>query len=150
MSLASLLCGRLVRLLHSILGLFKRALCFMRKRENIGELPFTVVVNQSTPDDPYPSAVTSSGWDEHWCEKQDVEDKIEEWRRKKILKNETSNPHSEDVDFFNDMQPDIKKAKKIVLKPKSSQRTRENRNLFGYTDDSNVDVVRLVVYCIFF
>ncbi|EYB91160.1 hypothetical protein Y032_0209g2088 [Ancylostoma ceylanicum] len=115
-------------------------MCFMRKRENIGELPFTVVVRQSAPEDPYPSAVTSSDWDGRWDEKQAVEDKIEEWRRKKTESNQS--PKDDDIDFFNDMQPDIKKPKKLVLKPKvSSQKSQENRNLFGYTDDSNVDVV---------
>ncbi|VDK59301.1 unnamed protein product [Cylicostephanus goldi] len=141
MSLASLLCGRVIRLFHSILGLFKRAMCFMRKRENIGELPFTVVVRHSAPEDPYPSAVTSTGWDEHWDEKQAVEDKIEEWRRKKTETNQSS-PTGEDIDFFNDMQPEIKKPKKVVLRPKMPGRnSQENRNLFGYTDDSHVDVV---------
>ncbi|EYB91157.1 hypothetical protein Y032_0209g2088 [Ancylostoma ceylanicum] len=140
MSFATLLCGRVIRLFQSILGLLKRAMCFMRKRENIGELPFTVVVRQSAPEDPYPSAVTSSDWDGRWDEKQAVEDKIEEWRRKKTESNQS--PKDDDIDFFNDMQPDIKKPKKLVLKPKvSSQKSQENRNLFGYTDDSNVDVV---------
>ncbi|ETN84973.1 hypothetical protein NECAME_01535 [Necator americanus] len=139
MSLASLLCGRVIRLFQSILGLLKRVMCFMRKRENIGELPFTVVVRQSAPDDPYPSAVTSSDWDDRWGEKQAVEDKIEEWRRKKTESNQ--NTKSDDIDFFNDMQPDIKKAKKIMLKPKvSSQKSEENRNLFGYMGDSNVEM----------
>lgn len=110
----------------------------MRKRENIGELPFTVVVRQNAPEDPYPSAVAAAGWDERWEEKQAVEEKIDEWRRKKAEANPTGK--NEDIDFFNDMQPEIKKAKKVVLKSKTQQAPRGNRNLFGFTEDSSVDV----------
>ncbi|VDO94423.1 unnamed protein product [Heligmosomoides polygyrus] len=170
MSLAALICGRVIRIFQSVLGLLKRALCFMRKRENIGELPFTVVVRQNAPEDPYPSAVAAAGWDERWEEKQAVEEKIDEWRRKKavILIQAEANPtgKNEDIDFFNDMQPEIKKAKKVrrlavmrvpfldfepvgillvslkvVLKSKTQQAPRGNRNLFGFTEDSSVDVV---------
>ncbi|KAK6032273.1 hypothetical protein OSTOST_01546 [Ostertagia ostertagi] len=142
MSLASLICGRLLRIFQSILGLMKRALCFMRKRDNIGELPFTVVVRQTAPEDPYPTAVAPAGWDDHWEEKQVVEEKIDEWRRKKAEANQSLSQKNDDIDFFNDMQPNIKKAKKVVLKPKVPQHARENRNLFGFTEDSSVDGVR--------
>uniref|UniRef100_A0A7I4Z1R5 Receptor-binding cancer antigen expressed on SiSo cells n=1 Tax=Haemonchus contortus TaxID=6289 RepID=A0A7I4Z1R5_HAECO len=139
MSLVSLLCGRLLRVLQSILGVVKRALCFMRKRDNIGELPFTVVVRQSAPEDPYPTAVAPGGWDDHWEEKQAVEEKIDEWRRKKAEVNQSQTQKNDDIDFFNDMQPDIKKAKKVVLKPRINQHARENRNLFGFSEDAPVN-----------
>lgn len=85
-----------------------------------------------------------------------------------ILIQAEANPtgKNEDIDFFNDMQPEIKKAKKVrrlavmrvpfldfepvgillvslkvVLKSKTQQAPRGNRNLFGFTEDSSVDVV---------
>ncbi|KAK6055872.1 hypothetical protein COOONC_06624 [Cooperia oncophora] len=88
----------------------------MRKRDNIGELPFTVVVRQTAPEDPYPTAVAHGGWDDHWEEKQVVEEKIDEWRRKKAEANHSQSQKNEDIDFFNDMQPTLRKRKRLSVR----------------------------------
>ncbi|VDM58654.1 unnamed protein product [Angiostrongylus costaricensis] len=130
--------SRMIRLFQSVLGLAKRSLCCSRKRDNIGELPFTVVVRQTAPEDPYPSGSVSTGWDSRWSEKQAVQERIDEWRRKKMEANHSS---IRDIDFFDDMQPNIEKAKKVVLKSTMSQGSSDgSRNLFGFSDDTRVDV----------
>ncbi|KAJ1373686.1 hypothetical protein KIN20_036156 [Parelaphostrongylus tenuis] len=139
MNFVLMLCSRIVRLFQSLLGLIKRSLCCSRKRDNIGELPFTVVMRQAAPDDPYPSGSSASpAWDNRWSEKQSVQERIDEWRRKKMEANHSS---INNTDFFDDMKPNIEKAKKVVLKSKSSRETSSgNRDLFGFTDDTRIDV----------
>uniref|UniRef100_A0A1I7XF11 Ovule protein n=1 Tax=Heterorhabditis bacteriophora TaxID=37862 RepID=A0A1I7XF11_HETBA len=107
-----LICGHILRLIQSVLGVIRRVLCFMRKRSNIGELPYTVNIasRHSSTSQSYQEVPTSMIWDNNWDEKVTIEGKIEEWRKKQVV---------------------IKRN----LCPQSST---EKRNLFEFNADSKV------------
>ncbi|CAI4230258.1 unnamed protein product [Auanema sp. JU1783] len=139
MTFLRLILVRIGHLFKSIAALCSRILCFFsRRRDHIGELPYTVVVAKNNPSDiSIPERVSTDsvgGWDNQWDTKQNVENKIEQWRSTKIAPPQVQ--ETQEPDFFNDMQPDFKKAKKVILRPKmSSQDSVEKKNLFNYTDD---------------
>ncbi|CAJ0933578.1 unnamed protein product, partial [Mesorhabditis belari] len=136
MSMVGLLCGRIFRFLQSFLGIFKRALCFLRKRDNnIGELPFTVAVQRSPSEDSLQySQKPVDSWDSSWEQKAEVDGKIEQYRLEQEKQRTKSVEASDEPNFFDDMAPDIKKAKKVLLKTKRSG-VHQSRNLFDFNND---------------
>ncbi|CAJ0584024.1 unnamed protein product, partial [Mesorhabditis spiculigera] len=145
MSMITLICGRIIRFLHSILGFLKRVVCFWRKRDNnIGELPFTVNVNRGPSEVrsevPILPPVVADQWDSGWEQRDLVDQKIEAYRLEQEKIRTKSVDADEGPNFFDDMAPDIKKARKVVLKPKNSG-SQQSRNLFAFNSDEAVPQV---------
>ncbi|GMT02857.1 hypothetical protein PENTCL1PPCAC_25031, partial [Pristionchus entomophagus] len=151
-----LICGRIGRLLASLFALLQRAVCFGKKRDNIGELPFHVksaaaarrsddrvpLMSQSDDDATtfaaHPMAAAAAAyapvgdsWGEpNWDQQVIVESKIEEFRRKKGEK--TPPPPETQIDFFSDMAPKLTKPN--VLRPVAVRPQKPQRNLFEVND----------------
>ncbi|GMR33152.1 hypothetical protein PMAYCL1PPCAC_03347, partial [Pristionchus mayeri] len=147
-----LICGRIGRMFASLFALLQRAMCFGKKRDNIGELPFHVksaasarrsedrVPLMGATDDfaVHPVAATAAAyapaadsWGEpNWDQQVIVESKIEEFRRKKKGE-KTPPPPEEQIDFFSDMAPKLTKPK--VLRPVAVRPTQQ-RNLFEFSE----------------
>uniref|UniRef100_A0A914WSF0 Uncharacterized protein n=1 Tax=Plectus sambesii TaxID=2011161 RepID=A0A914WSF0_9BILA len=136
-------------LLHSLVVCFKRVLCFLRPRRRTNDsLPFTV----SSQDAVYSldglrgEVPSAQRWDE-WSEKpfsDPVEDKINEYRKKVTLEREqmtrrlTQGDEEElEPDYFNEMAPEVKKTKKLLLKQK--QQT-QRRDLFAVSNEPDIPV----------
>uniref|UniRef100_A0A2A6BGP7 PNPLA domain-containing protein n=1 Tax=Pristionchus pacificus TaxID=54126 RepID=A0A2A6BGP7_PRIPA len=150
-----LICGRIGRMLASLFALLQRAICFGKKRDNIGELPFHVksaaaarlsedrVPLMGSDDEPtfaaHPMAAAAAAyapagdsWSEpNWDQQVIVESKIEEFRRKKAGE-KTPPPPEEQIDFFSDMAPKLTKPK--VLRPVAVRPQPQQRNVFEYSE----------------
>ncbi|VDN91224.1 unnamed protein product [Brugia pahangi] len=120
------------RLIIAILG---RLCCCIKRRKNIGELPYTVA--HQNPQIYWGSDTNKEKW-EDWSDTPfvtSVEEKIIEYRRKKA-ESEIVVEETAETDFFNDMQP------KVVQTPRAYISNYDNTpaqssNLFAMKTDQH-------------
>uniref|UniRef100_A0A7E4UR11 Conserved domain protein n=1 Tax=Panagrellus redivivus TaxID=6233 RepID=A0A7E4UR11_PANRE len=120
-------------------------LFYRPKESNIGELPRfvepdSIVVNQN---DSYnynqiPPPQTQTSWNSWNDAAFGVESKIEEYRRKQAEAQNKANKGPAEPDYFSDLRPEIKAAKRIELPSSSPAQPRQN--LFEFNEDAvNID-----------
>ncbi|ULT83242.1 hypothetical protein L3Y34_012471 [Caenorhabditis briggsae] len=138
-----------MRLLQLIISFF-RSLCNgnrNKKRMEMDDVPFEVVVDNIRGDRKgeeraslLQNEVTDTWGDDDWDKKEEVNDKIEQWRNNNAQKTDTQQPKPED-DLFSTLEPTITSARKVVVAPRGghSQPAAPQKNRFEF-NESNVGV----------
>ncbi|VDK45571.1 unnamed protein product [Anisakis simplex] len=118
MWLNTLVVRKLIQVVRFVTFCLKRILCCSKRRKDSESLPFTV--NKHEPSRDYDSSQSQNQWNS-WSNKpfvNVVEEKIDEYRRKQAellaLASQQENACDE-PDFFSDMQPNVKRAKKVFI-----------------------------------
>ncbi|CAI5454340.1 unnamed protein product [Caenorhabditis angaria] len=135
----------------SIMPLFQTILSFIRslcggnranKRVDMNEIPFEVVVDNfgaHKGEERASLLQNADSWDDaDWDKKEEVNDKIEQWRQTNQPKADHSAPAEDDL--FSTLEPTITSARKVVLKPKGFQQSaqQQKRSLFEFNEESMV------------
>ncbi|BES92078.1 Estrogen receptor Hypothetical protein site associated, antigen, 9 [Nesidiocoris tenuis] len=122
---------KLKAVLVFLLNLVKRSLCcFRRRRKSSADVvPLTDVgvvpdykAQTRTHADQREELANWNGWGDEPKAPQSIEEHIQLYRSQRMAASQPeSNPQSESqVDFFQDMEPAIRKQKKVILRPKDS------------------------------
>ncbi|CCD67559.1 uncharacterized protein CELE_ZK154.4 [Caenorhabditis elegans] len=131
-----------MRLLQLIIA-FIRNLCNgnrNKKRMDVDDLPFEVVVDNGRTERKgeeraslLQNEVTDSWGDDDWDKKEEVNDKIEQWRNSNAQKPDT---HTKpDDDLFSTLEPTITSARKVVLAPRGGFRdTAPKKSRFDFNE----------------
>lgn len=126
-----------------LLGLFRRSLCCFRRRRKMSTdvVPLTgvgVVPSSQTQNDSKADDLTNwNSWDDPGQAKapQTVQEHIQLYRSQLGGQQQPDvQPEQPQMDFFQDMEPHIKKPPKVVLRPKESSQL--NRLAFNPSTES--------------
>ncbi|CAB3399834.1 unnamed protein product [Caenorhabditis bovis] len=128
----------LARVIQTIVVFF-RNLCNRNKknrRMDMDEVPFEVVVDgagQKTDERELLLQSNGDSWDnDDWDKKEEISEKIEQWRQKPEPQQQPP-----DDDLFSNLAPTITSARKIIVKPRTSQHAKvQKRNLFEMSEDT--------------
>lgn len=130
MSIVRAIYVSVMRLFQLIIAFF-RSLCNgnrNKKRMEMDDLPFEVVVDNIRSERKgeeraslLQNEVNDSWGDDDWDKKEEVNDKIEQWRNNHAQKAEANQPKPED-DLFSTLEPTITSARKIVVAPRGAFR----------------------------
>ncbi|KHN80533.1 Receptor-binding cancer antigen [Toxocara canis] len=137
MSMGTLVMRKIFSLVRIILSCLKRVLCCLKRRRGSETLPF--IASRDHPSARYQldPAESANQWDS-WSNKpftNVVEEKIDEYRRKKMeMMSQQENP-PEEPDFFTDMQPNVKRTRKAFVGSTSGSMDAKKENLFAFKDD---------------
>uniref|UniRef100_A0A1I7TW69 Uncharacterized protein n=1 Tax=Caenorhabditis tropicalis TaxID=1561998 RepID=A0A1I7TW69_9PELO len=133
-----------MRLLQLIIS-FIRNLCNgnkNKKRMEMDDLPFEVVVDNVRTDRKgeeraslLQNEVNDSWGDDDWDKKEEVNDKIEQWRNNNAQKPDTHVKPEDDL--FSTLEPTITSARKVVLAPRGGNReAAPAKNRFEFNESS--------------
>uniref|UniRef100_A0A0R3RYS2 Receptor-binding cancer antigen expressed on SiSo cells n=1 Tax=Elaeophora elaphi TaxID=1147741 RepID=A0A0R3RYS2_9BILA len=132
MSTIQALKKRALFIFRLIVAILSRLCCCVKRRKNIGELPFTVA--HQNPQTYWKSVSNDEKW-KGWSDTPfvtSVEEKIVEYRRKKAESEVVS--EEKEMDFFNDMQPKVMQTRRAYID--NYQNTPiQNSNLFAVKTD---------------
>ncbi|CAI2356313.1 unnamed protein product [Caenorhabditis sp. 36 PRJEB53466] len=135
-----------MRLFQAIIA-FIRNLCSggrNKKRMDMDDVPFDVVVDDNVRGDKREERASllqnasMDSWDDNdWDKKEEVNDKIEQWRNSNAHKTEPQ-PTPED-DLFSTLEPTITSARKVVLVPRGGPRdAAPKKSRFDFNEASVV------------
>ncbi|CAO4386021.1 unnamed protein product [Caenorhabditis nigoni] len=139
-----------MRLLQLIISFF-RSLCNgnrNKKRMEMDDVPFEVVVDNIRGDRKgeeraslLQNEVTDTWGDDDWDKKEEVNDKIEQWRNNNAQKTDTQQPKPED-DLFSTLEPTITSARKVVVAPRGGLRqpAAPQKNRFEFNESNVVSI----------
>ncbi|CAD6188809.1 unnamed protein product [Caenorhabditis auriculariae] len=143
MSLGRAIYARVLRLVHTVVGLFRRVLRCDRNngpKMDFDDDNFDVVVQDSrVPNTEERASLIENAhhdsWDDNeWDKREEIQDKIEQWRSTQVKKEA---PKVEE-DLFSTLEPTITHARKVVVKPRVPQHNAPKRNLFEFNEASMV------------
>ncbi|CAG9535686.1 unnamed protein product [Cercopithifilaria johnstoni] len=119
-----------------IAAILNRICCCVKRRKNIGELPYTVA--HQSPQTHWRSVSNEEKWEE-WSGTPfvtSIEEKIIEYRRKKA-ESEVVAEDRDKADFFNDMQPKVVQTRRAYI-DNYCNAPIQNSNLFAVKTDEVV------------
>uniref|UniRef100_A0A915AHT2 Receptor-binding cancer antigen n=1 Tax=Parascaris univalens TaxID=6257 RepID=A0A915AHT2_PARUN len=137
MSAGSFVMRRFLFMFRFVVSCLKRVLCCLRGRKDVDSLPFTVHDNGIDSRHHFNASELENQWNS-WNKDpfaNVVEEKIGEYRRKKIemlTQQETTQP---EPDFFTDMQPNVRRTRKAFVGSSSGDVGTKKEDLFAFRDE---------------
>ncbi|MFH4978575.1 hypothetical protein AB6A40_005284 [Gnathostoma spinigerum] len=139
MSLVQFVVKKVISFVHLLISCVKRVICFWHHRRSSDSLPLVVPAEERSYNAHFAMesvATNRTGkWDD-WSEQPftTIQDKIEEYRMKK---DELATTSEVEPNFFGDMEPELKKTKKVYVGAKQDAQVDSTRNMFSVKETTN-------------
>uniref|UniRef100_A0A9J2PTG8 Receptor-binding cancer antigen expressed on SiSo cells n=1 Tax=Ascaris lumbricoides TaxID=6252 RepID=A0A9J2PTG8_ASCLU len=137
MSAGSFVMRKFLSILRFVVSCLKRVLCCLRGHKGVDSLPFTVHDNGIDSRRHFNTSELENQWN-NWNKDpftNVIEEKIDEYRRKKIEMLTQQETTQREPDFFTDMQPNVKRTRKAFVGSSSGDVDTKKENLFAFKDE---------------
>lgn len=142
----NLIFNKLKSLILLFVNLFRRALCcFRRRKMSCDAVPLTHVISSSDTDERIRDGQNWGDWEDS-SEPKTVQDHIEMYRKRKaqIITGPQEPPSIESqLNFFEDMAPNITKQTKVFLNTKQNDDSRMGLNRLNFSEEALQAVVSI-------